>query len=478
MAYGERGTSIDPATLKLVFKDAMRWQLDRIRQSQIGSTEAADAHLRSNRIYVEFWRQHAARGSDALWTDGDESRLIGEGWSSSEVTELMREVNRHGSRLVSLRQLQTYADQLGFELTPSNQKRVEQVVLSARAAACDRANHELGRGSGDLSAWAKEAIASTDPLIFEMAASDCPAPNTSEIVGAEFSPSVQSGSPAEAKPRSHNRKPEESTTSREKLLNTAKDECIAAYEKEQAWSRDSVEQVGTAIRLFDYVCGGNVTIEAITRDHVLEFKKLCDNLPNRWGRTREEKAGGIQASLERATKMDSSMLGMARITQNKHLTWIFSVLAFAASQAGGNHEPVDGAAVEKAIREVRRGLGKKGGKSDRQRARDKRAAWKQEEISRLLAAPIWIGCHDLDRRFEPGPHIYHDAWYWLPLMMVLYGGRSAEIVALPLADTHENEPIPFFRIDYTDLRSLKNVQSVRHLPVHPEIIRLGFIDYI
>ena len=110
MAYGERGTSIDPATLKLVFKDAMRWQLDRIRQSQIGSTEAADAHRRSNRIYAEFWRQHAARGSDALWTDGDETRLIGEGWSSSEVTELMREANRHGNRLVSLRQLQTYAE--------------------------------------------------------------------------------------------------------------------------------------------------------------------------------------------------------------------------------------------------------------------------------------------------------------------------------------------------------------------------------
>lgn len=172
------------------------------------------------------------------------------------------------------------------------------------------------------------------------------------------------------------------------------------------------------------------------------------------------------------------MLGMARVTRNKHLTWISSVLEFAASDVGGNHEPADGPAVEKAIREVRRGLGKKGGKSDRQRARDKRAAWTRAEIARLLVAPIWTGCHDLDNRLEPGFHIYHDAWYWLPLMMVLYGGRSSEIVALPLADTHEEEPIPFFRIDYTDLRSLKNVQSVRYLPVHPELIRLGFIDYI
>jgi hypothetical protein len=63
-------------------------------------------------------------------------------------------------------------------------------------------------------------------------------------------------------------------------------------------------------------------------------------------------------------------------------------------------------------------------------------------------------------------------------MYALYGGRSSELAALPLGDVLEDNEIPYFRVDYTDLRGLKNVQSVRKLPIHPELIRLGFLDYV
>ncbi|MEJ8629477.1 hypothetical protein P0F65_05875 [Sphingomonas sp. I4] len=63
-------------------------------------------------------------------------------------------------------------------------------------------------------------------------------------------------------------------------------------------------------------------------------------------------------------------------------------------------------------------------------------------------------------------------------MLPLYGGRSSELAGLPLSDVHEDEPIPYLQIDYTEDRGLKNTQSVRKLPIHPELIRLGFLDYI
>lgn len=99
-------------------------------------------------------------------------------------------------------------------------------------------------------------------------------------------------------------------------------------------------------------------------------------------------------------------------------------------------------------------------------------------MERLLSAPVWTGSRSLDRRWSPGNEVYDDAWYWLPLMFVLYGGRSSELVALPLTAVFENDEVPFFRIDYSDLRALKNMQSVRSLPIHPELIRLGFLDYV
>lgn len=63
-------------------------------------------------------------------------------------------------------------------------------------------------------------------------------------------------------------------------------------------------------------------------------------------------------------------------------------------------------------------------------------------------------------------------------MYVLYGGRSSELAGLRLDEVFDKEDIPYFQVDYNDLRALKNVQSIRKLPVHPELIRLGFLEYV
>ena len=152
-----------------------------------------------------------------------------------------------------------------------------------------------------------------------------------------------------------------------------------------------------------------------------------------------------------------------------------SVLDHAAGEDGDEtgHRP----AIPLLFKTARKGAGK-GPRKDRKRKRDKRANWTKAEVARLLSAPIWTGTKGIDHRLTPGTEIIHDAWYWLPLMLPLYGGRSSELAGLGLAEVHEQDPIPYFVIDYTEDRALKNVQSIRKLPIHPELIRLGFMDYI
>ena len=96
----------------------------------------------------------------------------------------------------------------------------------------------------------------------------------------------------------------------------------------------------------------------------------------------------------------------------------------------------------------------------------------------MLSAPIWSGSASLDDRLSVGDEIFHDAWYFLPLMLPLYGGRSSELAGLRLDNVHENAPIPYIQIEYNEDRDLKNAQSERKLPIHPELIRLGFVDYV
>lgn len=231
-------------------------------------------------------------------------------------------------------------------------------------------------------------------------------------------------------------------------------------------------QVRTALTMFDHVLGSGGLVEQVTQQHVTELGKLCRSLPSRWGRTAEEKTGGLAASLARATRMSSADVGLSQPTIQKHVTWIEKVLAYA-SDRGGQHQTAEPV----SFKQVRAVLGGKAA-SRRRRDREKRVNWTKQEVAQLLAAPIWTGCLGLDDRLEPGREVYHDAWYWLPLMLPLYGGRSSELAGLPLIHVHDAEPIPFFEIEETEDRRLKNAQARRRLPIHPELTRLGFLDYV
>jgi hypothetical protein len=47
-----------------------------------------------------------------------------------------------------------------------------------------------------------------------------------------------------------------------------------------------------------------------------------------------------------------------------------------------------------------------------------------------------------------------------------------------LDEIYENAPIPYFSLRPTEFRRLKNRESERDIPIHPEMIRLGFLNYI
>ena len=68
--------------------------------------------------------------------------------------------------------------------------------------------------------------------------------------------------------------------------------------------------------------------------------------------------------------------------------------------------------------------------------------------------------------------------YWLPALGLLSGLRIKEGAQLHLDDVRRVEDVWMLSInESTADKSLKNEQSVRLVPVHPELVRLGFLDY-
>jgi integrase len=73
----------------------------------------------------------------------------------------------------------------------------------------------------------------------------------------------------------------------------------------------------------------------------------------------------------------------------------------------------------------------------------------------------------------------HDYQYWLPLLALYSGARLEELCQLHIADIKLDSEIPYFNIDdeYHE-QHLKNNSSRRAIPIHPELISLGFKVFV
>jgi integrase len=75
-----------------------------------------------------------------------------------------------------------------------------------------------------------------------------------------------------------------------------------------------------------------------------------------------------------------------------------------------------------------------------------------------------------------------EATYWLPLLGLLTGARRGELAGLTAADVQaagpNGEAALRFEKDKERGKSLKTKQSARIVPVHPELTRIGFEQYV
>ena len=107
-----------------------------------------------------------------------------------------------------------------------------------------------------------------------------------------------------------------------------------------------------------------------------------------------------------------------------------------------------------------------------------------QQVSVFTKLPIYTGCAGpLDDQLKmQGDCFYHGGVTWAPLLLLYSGARRGEIAALEVADVNTKNEIPFILIrrllDGKSGRGLKNEHSRRFIPLHSEILRLGFMDYV
>jgi integrase len=75
--------------------------------------------------------------------------------------------------------------------------------------------------------------------------------------------------------------------------------------------------------------------------------------------------------------------------------------------------------------------------------------------------------------------VIRDALFWLPLLALFTGARLEELGQLLVRDVQSQDGIDYLAITTIGGRkSLKNLASVRRVPIHPELVKIGFLDFV
>jgi integrase len=120
--------------------------------------------------------------------------------------------------------------------------------------------------------------------------------------------------------------------------------------------------------------------------------------------------------------------------------------------------------------------------ADKRKAKDKRRAFEEAELERIFASPVYSG----DVRPEAGGG---EAAYWLPLASLYTGGRQTELGQLHPddvvqeayrdADDKERKAWVIRIVENAERGQIvKNEGSERRVPVHADLIALGFIKLV
>jgi integrase len=105
----------------------------------------------------------------------------------------------------------------------------------------------------------------------------------------------------------------------------------------------------------------------------------------------------------------------------------------------------------------------------------------EEGSVRFTTAELQTLFDGMPREVEPKKHTPDTALPWAALVALYSGMRLQEVAGLSVADVRQAEAnggkVTVFDL-HDRRRKLKNKSAVRLIPVHPELVRLGLLDYV
>jgi integrase len=105
-------------------------------------------------------------------------------------------------------------------------------------------------------------------------------------------------------------------------------------------------------------------------------------------------------------------------------------------------------------------------------------SYKIDELNKLFNTPL-LRDMPTEQRIRPAKYTFENAMAWIPLVALFSGMRSNEICQMRAGDVQRKEGIWLFNVSEDNPgQSLKTKAATRVVPIHSELVRCGFLEYV
>ena len=466
-AYFEQNQTLDADTIKALFETELRDCLSKLLMELHDPSRHPAARARDYRTMASALDIAQRPGTNNELTDAHRQMLAAAGHDEMDIEWVACDLDRQcGKDIIADETMALMAEGLGLEPTDAVVARLKHVHLQAMAEAHRLASHFLDEDV--QSAFDQEEAllakrrANGAPLSF------LPSPAVAAVSAVAASlplAAVEGKSPA----------PDacEFKTYHSRRFSEAIPDILDRARTRGHWKR-GLAQYERVLRTFAWITGDK-PLGDYNHEDVADYAEALLKMPRDYRPSKDfERPYQEVAQTFPVTKVSARSLNTVR----RDLAYMSTAYEMLASKEWKPKVP-----NTKVLDFSDVSLEKKKKHSQK----NKRPPWKPEHMKCLFSAPLWTGgggqLHRLNA--NAGADVYHDAAYWLPLLLYYTHATLNEIAGLRADEVIYDDFVPHVVIQDNDIRAEdgvdggeKNEYRGRAIPLHKEILRLGFIEYV
>jgi integrase len=213
----------------------------------------------------------------------------------------------------------------------------------------------------------------------------------------------------------------------------------------------TVKNYRIALRALEEIAGTHTPLSSINRERCRQIRDTLAGLPSNYRKLPQTRDMSITDAVAAGRKLKLPTVKPA--TLNGYTTKLCALFKLAVKEEWVASNPATDLTVNDPVS-----------------PKQKRHPFSSEQLDAIFAGEPWASNErDVDGR---------PARFWLPILALYTGARLGELAQLATADVGMRSGVQVIEVRAGDETRLKTDNAERTIPVHSELVRMGFLKFV